>query len=36
LILTMLRGEVTNQEDIAAWLNAHRGGHDFIPNKMSE
>jgi hypothetical protein len=35
LILAMLRNEVTNQENVAAWLDAHRAGHDFIPQKMS-
>ncbi len=36
LILAMLRGEVTNQENVADWLDAHRAGHDFIPGKMAE
>jgi len=31
LILAMLRNEVTNQQDITDWLDAHRAGHDFIP-----
>jgi len=31
LILAMLRNEVTNQQDVVDWLDAHRAGHDFIP-----
>src|SRR5208282_1432887 len=31
LILAMLRNEVTNQQNVADWLDAHRSEQNYIP-----
>ncbi len=35
LILAMLRNEVTNQQNVADWLDAHRAAQNFIPNRTT-
>lgn len=35
LILAILRGQLTNREDVVDWLDAHRNDQNFIPEKSA-
>jgi hypothetical protein len=36
LILAMLRGEMTNQQNVVDWLDKHRAEHDYIPGTSTK